>query len=460
MFLLLASLCFYAWGEPFFVFVMLVSIVVNWLFGLLVVPDAKNPTVSRAVLRRFFIFLMLVFNLSIFFVFKYLMFTLANINYAFGVHLFVPHILLPIGISFYTFQAISYVIDVYRGDAEVQRNPLKVGLYMALFPALIAGPIIRYKSIAEQIDNRTETLNDFSHGCCRFIAGFTKKMLLANTFALLADRAFSMPSGEFSIMFAWMGAVAYTLQIYYDFSGYSCMAIGLGKMFGFSLLENFNYPYISRSVSDFWRRWHISLSSWFRDYVFFPLGGSRVKTRSRLVFNLFVVWGLTGVWHGANWTFICWGLFYFMLLTIEKLSGFDDRVKKESSAVLRWDGGAIYGFLYRFGRHVYVIWAFMTGWVLFRSETLNDALSYLQAMYGVGNIPLYNATAVTFFNENFYFWIAGILFALPVIPYFQTCFGKSRIYGVLYPVTYFFLFAVTVAYMVKGTYNPFIYFNF
>ncbi|MDR0521311.1 MAG: hypothetical protein LBH00_05605 [Planctomycetaceae bacterium] len=439
LFLLFVSLFFYAWGEPMFVFVMIFSILGNYVFGLLVAGGKQ---------RRFVITLMLLFNLSFFFVFKYLMFTLTNINAFFGTHLFVPVIMLPIGISFFTFQAVSYVLDVYRGDAEVQRNPFKAGLYIALFPQLVAGPIVRYKTIAEQIDNRTETFEDFSQGCCRFIAGLAKKVLLANTFAGIAVAAFD-PAADLSVAYAWLGAAAYTLQIYFDFSGYSDMAIGLGKMFGFHFLENFNYPYIARSVSDFWRRWHISLSSWFRDYVYFPLGGSRVKTKQRLVFNLFVVWMLTGIWHGANWTYIVWGFYYFMLLTIEKLTGFGSRLEKKTCSL----PAAVFS-------HLYTILAFVIGWVIFRSADMTQCCSYLQTMFGFGHTDLCNDITITLFRENFYFWIFGIVLSIPVMPYLHQKLEKNRYYAAFYPAAYFTVLVTAVAYLVKGTYNPFIYFNF
>jgi alginate O-acetyltransferase complex protein AlgI len=309
-----------------FVLVMLLSIAGNWAFGLLIDHYREYCRTAKILLTT-----MLLFNFGILFIFKYLVFTLININDFFGTHFFIPSIVLPIGISFFTFQAVSYVLDVYRKDTEVQRNILHTGLYIALFPQLIAGPIVRYKTVANQIMNRRENFSDFSAGCCRFIGGFAKKMLLANSFAVVADKAFSMPVSEMSVFFAWLGALAYTFQIYYDFSGYSDMAIGLGKMFGFHFPENFNHPYVALSVSDFWRRWHISLSSWFRDYVYFPMGGSRVKTKSRLVFNLLTVWCLTGIWHGANWTFFFWGFFYFVLLTVEKLTNFDRRLRQNGN---------------------------------------------------------------------------------------------------------------------------------
>jgi len=313
VFLLVMSLVFYAWGEPQFVFAMMGSIVFNFFMAILVDRARDSKVLSRIALA-----VCLAGNIGLLGVFKYMGFITDNmIRFGFD----VPYIgfALPIGISFFTFQAMSYAIDVYRGDAAVQKKPHNVGLYISIFPALIAGPIIRYKDFEPYIYGRTIDFEMFSEGVRRFILGLSKKVLLANNMALIADQAFSMPDIERSIIYAWLGAVAYTFQIFFDFSGYSDMAIGLGKMFGFKFLENFNLPYISKSISEFWRRWHISLGRWFRDYVYFSLGGSRVDSKGRLIFNLFITWLLTGVWHGAAWNFIAWGLMYFVLITFEKL---------------------------------------------------------------------------------------------------------------------------------------------
>ena len=383
VFLLLASLGFYAWGEPWFVLVMLGSILANYGFGLWV--DACKRA-GRTCLPP--LVAALAVNLGILFVFKYLTFTLGILN-RLGAAFVIPGIELPIGISFFTFQALSYVLDVHRDRGEVQRSPLKVGLYISFFPQLIAGPIVKYETVAQQIDHRKETWTDFSAGCSRFIVGLGKKVLLSNQLAVVADRAFGLGDG-LSASFAWLGALCYTLQIYYDFSGYSDMAIGLGKMFGFHFLENFNYPYISRSITEFWRRWHISLSTWFRDYVYFPLGGSRVDSRAKHIRNLFVVWLLTGIWHGANWTFLAWGLFYFVLLVLEK-----------------------YGHLGR-GWPVWAKWLFTFlmvnfAWVLFRADSLAAAGQYLQAMFGLGAGGWDDLTAL-YLRENWTVLAASVLF--------------------------------------------------
>lgn len=305
LFLLMASLVFYAWGTGKFVLVMIGSILFNYLMALII--DALD----KPKLRRLCLILAVAGNLSVLFVYKYLDFFIANLNLL-GFQLPLPSITLPLGISFFTFQAMSYTTDVYRGTAKVQKKPQNIGLYVSFFPQLVAGPIVRYQTIADQIDSRQETFDDFADGVKRFIAGFAKKIILSNNMALVADAVFAVPDSERSVLYAWMGAFAYAFQILFDFSGYSDMAIGLGKLFGFHFLENFDYPYISSSISEFWRRWHMSLGQWFRDYVYFPLGGSRVKTKGRLVFNLFVVWSLTGIWHGASWNFVVWGLMYFV----------------------------------------------------------------------------------------------------------------------------------------------------
>lgn len=424
VFLLLSSLFFYAWGEPTFVFVMLLSIVLNWGFGIWVDKKRENKT--------WILFLMLLFNLSLIFVFKYLMFTMNVINEVFDTHMRVPIINLPIGISFFTFQSISYVIDIYRHHGEVQRNPLNVGLYISFFPQLIAGPIVRYETIAAEINNRKVTWNDFTDGVERFIIGLGKKVLLANNFAVIADHIFSLLPEYLDLPLAWLGAISYTLQIFFDFSGYSDMAIGLGRMFGFHFLENFNYPYISRSVSEFWRRWHISLGSWFRDYVYIPLGGNRVA--KPLVYrNLFVVWLLTGIWHGANWTFIVWGLMYFVLLAFEKFT----ELEKRNFHILG---------------HVYTLFFVVVGWVIFRSETLTDAWNYLHVMF-TPSIPNSSPLFLFYISEYKWWLLYGLFFSIPIV-------SRSKLHPVINSIWCIVIFFLCLVYITKGGYNPFIYFNF
>lgn len=318
IFLFIMSLLFYAYGEPKYVFLMLFMILLHYGLGLLINKYSDDKRMQKLIL-----FLMVVIDVCILGYFKYLNFIVS----IFTGKADTFKIALPIGISFFIFQAISYVVDVYRGKGKVQTQFLNVGLYISLFPQLIAGPIVRYETVANEIENRKENLNDFAVGVNRFIIGLGKKVLLANQFAVVSDSVFGNVTStgtSNSFLLLWMGAIAYTLQIFFDFAGYSDMAIGLGRMFGFHFLENFKYPYISKSISEFWRRWHISLQTWFKDYIYIPLGGSRVNSKARLVFNIFVVWFLTGVWHGANWTFIVWGLMYFVLLILEKFFHMDE----------------------------------------------------------------------------------------------------------------------------------------
>ena len=433
--LLAASIGFYAWGEPKFVFAMLVSIAFNYVMAL-VVEALRERKGGRA--EKMALVCAVAGNLALIGVWKYANFIAATLRAWFpswqGA---IPEtsFILPIGISFFTFQALSYVIDVHRG-VKAQCNPLLLALYIALFPQLIAGPIVRYTTVCDQIVRRRTTWDRFTRGVIRFVVGFNKKMLLANVMAEVADEAFAASAP--SCAFAWFGAVCYTLQIYFDFSGYSDMAIGLGRMFGFEFLENFNYPYISKTVTEFWRRWHMSLGTWFRDYVYFPLGGSRV-TKGRLVLNLAVVWFLTGLWHGANWTFVLWGVLYGVLIAFEKLSGWVAKV--DASKALR------------IAYQPFTLLMVVLGWVLFRSETVASAGGYLAAMFG----------AAPFVDGSFGFWSREV-----VVPFTCAVVGSAPWWGrlkrpscaALGLLSQLVLFAVSVSCLVMNAHNPFIYFNF
>jgi alginate O-acetyltransferase complex protein AlgI len=438
-FLLLMSLGFYAWGEPLYVLLMLACIAGNYCFGLLV-DKFRGKSGANVVLV-----LMLFFDLGLLGIFKYSGFVVESLNSALGLSLTVPSLALPIGISFFTFQGMSYVIDVYRGQAEVRRNLLDVGLYVAFFPQLIAGPIVRYNTIAAEIDGRRENWQDFTSGIDLFIIGLGKKVILANNFAIVADKLFDGGGyTSMSVGAAWVGAIAYTLQIYFDFGGYSDMAIGLGRMFGFHFLKNFNYPYIAHSVTDFWRRWHISLSSWFRDYVYIPLGGNRVP-KGRLVLNLFAVWLLTGLWHGANWTFVAWGLYYFCFLVVEKLLGLDKKLAKLPVI-----------------SNVLVLVIVTIGWVLFRAADISSALDYIGAMFGAFGNPLVDEAFIYQFSENKVHFLVAILACVPLFPRLAQL-GEKLPYAVRAVVRDCFLLLVllvALAALAKGSYNPFIYFNF
>lgn len=438
--LFLGSLFFYAWGEPKFVFVMLLSIVVNWFFGLMV-HRYRDRTVLSKTLLGIDVFL----NLALLFVFKYLGFTASVIRDLSGAELTVPEIALPIGISFFTFQALSYVVDVYRQKGDVQTNILYVGLYISFFPQLIAGPIVRYETIAEEIQSRQETLEDFTKGFSRFIVGLGKKVLLANGFALIADAVFDLSKSgtELSVLLSWLGALAYTFQIFFDFGGYSDMAIGLGQMFGFHFLENFNYPYISTSVSEFWRRWHISLGSWFRDYLYIPLGGNRVS-KGRNICNLFIVWFATGLWHGANFTFIVWGLLYFLLLTAEKF------LKLE-----KWTGKGITAI-----KWLYTMLFVIIGWVIFRVETISDGWVFLQSMFDFRGNPLTDGVFTEYFRQNTLLLLCGILLSTPLFRWLKEKTANSTLADYIRVIALFAVFLLSIVSLVSNSYNPFIYFNF
>lgn len=433
-FLLLTSLFFYAWGEPIFVFLMIFSVIFGWYIGLHV---GESSQLSKSQRKKWLI-AGCSFHIGLLFIFKYMTFTAQQLGLLLSQDFSAVHIALPIGISFFTFQLLSYLFDIYYGKAEAQSSVLDVGLYIALFPQLIAGPIVRYDLIEKQIQHRQENMNDIADGMMRFIYGLGKKVLIANYAAQIADDIFD--SGvPLSVTTAWLGVLAYTIQIYFDFSGYSDMAIGLGRMFGFHFAENFNYPYISRSATEFWRRWHISLGSWFRDYVYIPMGGNRVS-RLRWVWNLFVVWALTGIWHGANWTFLCWGLFYFILLLIEKLTGFTDRLGRLA--------------------HIYALLAIMIGWALFRSPDIGHAASYIGMMFGMGSTAFFDATAQMYIFGGAVLWIVGILFSMPIVPYIQRRWASARIWQITEPVMAAGIFLLSVLMTISSSYNPFIYFNF
>lgn len=442
--LLLASLFFYAWGEPRFVIVMMGSIAFSYVIALCI--ERHEPGTRK---RKAYLTFGVVVNIGLLFIFKYLNFTINTLHAiapSTGAFIHKTYITLPIGISFFTFQTMSYIIDVYRG-IPAQHNIAYLGLYISFFPQLIAGPIVRYTTIMDEIIQRRATREDFVHGGLRFLVGLAKKMLLANVLAELVHFAFS--SENPSVCFAWLGALAYTLQIYFDFSGYSDMAIGMGRMFGFHFLENFDYPYMSRTLTEFWRRWHISLGSWFRDYVYFPLGGSRVKTQSRLVFNLAVVWLLTGIWHGANWTFIIWGVLHGAVIIAEKLMKLPSRLPNSKAAA----------GVYR----VFTLVIVVLGWVIFRADTLGGALHYLGAMFGNG--ALVDDTAVFYVKEYGITLLAGIICSTPVFKVLGERIsakgeGAAKAITVGAYIISIALFVLCVSFLVIGAYNPFIYFNF
>ena len=438
--LLLASLFFYAWGEPKFVVFMLASIVQGYVLARLV--EKYRADRRRA---KLFLTLSLVFSLGLLGYCKYADFFLSGFNALTGLHIPLLRVALPIGISFYTFQILSYVVDVYRGDVKAQRNFIDLAAYVAMFPQLIAGPIVRYSDIASQLEHRTHSLADVAAGARRFVLGLGKKVLLANVFFELIT-AFKASSDR-SVLFYWLYAAACVLNIYFDFSGYSDMAIGLGRIFGFRYLENFDYPYISASITEFWRRWHMSLGSWFRDYVYIPLGGNRCS-RARNVWNLFVVWFLTGMWHGASWNFIAWGLWFFVLLVGEKLL-WGKALERLPSLV----------------RHAYAMVLVVFSWVLFRAETLTAAAAYFAAMFGSSGV--WCGSRVVYYALEF--WpelLCCCIAALPVKQWLETALQKRDAAPARAVLTWgpklvaMALLACSYCKLVTGSFNPFIYFRF
>ena len=447
--LLTGSIIFYAYGEHILTLILIFSIFFNYGMALWI-----EMTHNRQRSAKGLMILTVIVNIAVLFVYKYLDFSITNINRLFGFSIPLSGLVLPIGISFFTFQALSYVVDVYWQRASAQKNPLYVGLYISLFPQLVAGPIVRYDSIALQMKERQENLDKFGRGVMRFIVGIGKKVLLADTMALFADRIFAMENSTaaLSVSMAWLGAISYTLQIYYDFSGYSDMAIGLGEMFGFEFQENFNYPYIAKSVTEYWHRWHISLSTWFRDYVFYPVQRSalcsviRTKMRKsghkklmRIIpsfISMFAVWSLTGIWHGANWTFLFWGIIFFIFQFIEEITEYGKKWH------LPW-GLA----------HIYTMLVVVLSFVLFKSNTIHDAIRYLGRMFGVGSKAVLDRQAWFYIKDNWVFFLLAILFTMPV--------GKKlEKHAYLWQPGLAIVLLLSIVYILKGTYSPFIYFSF
>lgn len=428
--LLIGSLFFYFVGEPKAIVVMLLSIFINYIGGIAVNSGGEKQ-------RKISLTIVVILNLTILFYYKYLMFIVGNLSKIFDFSVETKSIYMPIGISFFTFQGMSYVFDVYMKNAEVKKNPLDIALYISLFPQLIAGPIVRYKTVADEIDGRVETLDLFSTGVIRFIVGLSKKVLLANKFGIIADEIFKLNGNyNLSVPLSWFGVLMFALQIYYDFSGYSDMAIGLGKMFGFNFLENFDYPYISKSITEFWRRWHMSLGTWFRDYIYIPLGGNRVSV-PRHILNMFIVWFLTGFWHGASWNYIIWGLYFFVFLVIEKYV-FGNKFEKVPKIF----------------RHMYALIVILVGWVIFKEENSFLLLKYLKAMFSVGLKPTIGG--VTYYLKEYYIEIfLGIIFSTDILKAFEK--GKKTIPAIS---IYFILLILSIISLFSSSYNPFIYFRF
>ena len=446
--LLVVNLVFYGWGEPVYILIMFVSIAIDYTHGMLV---ERGKRTGNLRLARGAVASSVICNLALLFFFKYWNFIAGSLA-GLGIG-FLPIIerlplpeggsipfTLPIGISFYTFQTMSYTIDVYRGDARVQKNIVNFGTFVTLFPQLIAGPILQYKDLDAQLEHREHNTERFARGVQRFVVGLSQKVLLANNLGKLWDVYLATPGGELTTLGAWLGIIAFSLQLYFDFSGYSDMAIGLGRMLGFEFLENFNYPYISKSATEFWRRWHISLGSWFREYLYIPLGGNRVKT-GRLIFNLLIVWAATGIWHGASWNFLIWGLYYFVWLVLEKL--FLGKYLKKAPG---WLG------------HLYGLLVVVVGWAIFAVEDFSAMGLYLKAMFGMG---------AGLWNSDFLYYLRNYLPVLAAAAVASTPLAANlwhklpeRARRIAFPVLMLAGLILSTAYLVDGTYNPFLYFRF
>ena len=429
--LLVSSLLFYFYGEPIYVFLMISEILIAY-FGALLIDKYKDKTI---------LIILLIIHISLLFIFKYTDFILTNINNIFNANINLLKLALPIGISFYTFQIISYEVDVYKKKVSVQKNIINLATYVSLFPQLIAGPIVRYDSINEELDNRKTTFNDFSYGVRRFIIGLSKKVLLANVLGELCS-TFNTISDK-TVVFYWLFAISYMLQIYLDFSAYSDMAIGLGRMFGFHFLENFNYPYISKSITEFWRRWHMSLSSWFKDYVYIPLGGSRCE-KTKIIRNIFVVWFLTGLWHGASWNFIIWGLLFGIVLVIEK--SFLQKILDKTPNIFK---------------HIYVLFIVMISFVIFNGENI---INNIQGLFGINNISFINSVSIHYLKNYLIILIISILACTPL---FKNIIEKLKnnkkiikVINLLEPIYLVLLLFIVTVYLIDNSYNPFLYFRF
>ena len=426
--LLLSSLFFYAWGEPKLVILMLTTIVIGYVLGIMIEMDNRH--------KKTYLVLAIICFLGALGYFKYANFFVDNVNQLTGLSIPLLRVTLPIGISFYTFQILSYNIDVYRGEVKAQRNPLHLATYISMFPQLIAGPIVRYKDVAAQLEKREHGIDKVAIGIRRFVFGLSKKVLIANVLGEICETF--RQSDEKSVLFYWMYAIAFSLHIYFDFSGYSDMAIGLGKIFGFDFMENFNYPYISKSITEFWRRWHMSLGTWFRDYVYIPLGGSRVK-KGRHIFNILIVWMLTGFWHGASWNFIIWGLYFAVFLVIEKMFLLK---YLESSKI--------------FSR-IYVVFLVVVSFVIFNASSLSQVLMDIGGLFGYGNIPLVSAEAIYYLKSNA---LVGALAMVGSTPIPKKIVSKWEKVKYAEPVVLIMLLIVITAYLVDGSFNPFLYFRF
>ena len=432
--LLISSFIFYFYGEPKNIYIIILSILATYIFGILIDKYKKTKY------SKIFLILSIFINIGLLIYFKYADFIIKNINLWLSNKIDLIHVILPIGISFYTFQLISYIVDVYRGEAKVQKNIIKLATYISLFPQLIAGPIVRYTTIENQLENREYNMKNFSIGVRRFIIGLGKKVMIANVMGNLIN--IFLVSDEKSVLFYWLYAIALMIQIYFDFSGYSDMAIGLGKMLGFDFPENFNYPYIATSITDFWRRWHISLSSWFRDYTYIPLGGNRVS-KLKWIRNIIIVWMLTGLWHGAEWNFVIWGLYFGVLLIIEKVF------------LLKW--------LQKIPKvisRIYTLFIVMISFIIFNGEGISTILENIGGLFKFVSIPLITNESMYYLKSYIIVIILGIIGATPICKNILTNEKLKKIVNILEPIYLLLIFIICTSYIVDGSFNPFLYFRF
>ena len=427
--LMIFSLVFYAWGEPVYVLLMLFSALFNFIFGLLLEKISSK--------KKILLIISVIVNIGLLVVYKYTSFLLGIVNDIFNLSINDPELRLPIGISFFTFQALGYVIDVYRKNVKASHNFINFLAYISMFPQLIAGPIVRYETVEAELNDRKITLDKFVNGFRRFLVGLFKKVLLANSIGLLFSTITSNSLDTISVLSSWLSIVAFSFQLYFDFSGYSDMAIGMGEMMGFKFLENFNYPYISKSITEFWRRWHISLSSCFRDYVYIPLGGSRCS-KYKNIRNIFIVWLLTGLWHGASFNFLLWGIYYGIILLIEKFV--------LNKYIEKWPNIL---------RHVYSIIIILIGWTIFAFEDVNQVFNYLKIMFGFSGNKFIDSSFMYYFNNYFILLIILVICSIPIKFDYKNLFVK-----ILSVLVYVTLFIITISFIVSDTYNPFIYFRF
>lgn len=436
--LLLVSLIFYAWGEPVYVFLIIFSIFTDYFFGRMITKyRSSHPAKAKS-----FLLLSIVSNLLVLGFFKYVDLIIQGINLLLGTEIPYLHLPLPIGISFYTFQTMSYIIDIYRGEINAQKNFISFAMYVALFPQLVAGPIVRYQIIEKQIHNRKLTAGKFWEGAQIFLIGLGKKVLIANNIGLLWNEIENMAISDFSVATAWLGLISFSFQIYFDFSGYSDMAVGLGKMFGFDFPRNFNYPFISKNISEFWRRWHMTLGQWFRDYVYIPLGGNR-KGKGRTYINLFIVWMLTGLWHGASWNFMIWGLYFGVLIILER------------AFLQHW-----LQKMHPIFQHLYFVFFLLVGWTFFLFEDVNKITSYLKIMFGLTSSPLVNNYFFYLVLSNGLLLLIALIGSLPITKGIQSLFKKQSVIEITVLAFCFVLLLLSTAYLVDDTFNPFLYFRF